>query len=424
MSGAAYSVVANNIYGTVTSSNATLKVLPALPRILVWSDEFDGTVINPNNWQRQGDIVRQQGYWMKEDSYLNGQGQLVLRVMQDPANGHYGSGALQGSFLRAFGYFEAKVKFPTQQGHWPAFWLMSNSEGQTNVIGGSAGAEIDIVEKAWLTDHLQQALHWNGYPPSPLAGSDGIQVTNVGVNDGGWHLFAVDWTSTNYAFYVDGTLTWSTNSGGVSQVPEYMMLTEEVGNFGAGPNAWGTGPITNALLPDYFLVEYARVYDTNLLVSPLIVTQPQSASVPAGSTATFTAGVTNNATLPISYTWWKLAPGTLTNAVASNQANAFSDSYTTPPLWAVSSGAEFYVVVTNVFGSTTSAIAAVTIPPARFDQPVFSNAANLLLTWSGGGILESATNPTGPWSVVTNAASPTAIPIEAAAPLRLFRVQQ
>lgn len=268
-----YSVAVSNDAGGAISSPATLRVLPALGRTPVWSDEFNGTTIDSNKWQQLGDYSRQQGYWLRQDSYLNGQGQLVLRVMQDQATGHFGAGAVQGNYQRAFGYFEAKVRFPTQQGHWCAFWLFTMSQGSTNVIGGADGCEIDIIEWAWLTDHIQHALHWDGYGAN--SGSAGLQVRNLGLDDGGWHIFGLDWTPTNYMFYVDGQETWRTNAGGVSQAPEYLMLTEEIGNFGTGPDAWGTGPISNALLPDYSLVDYVRVYESSLsapiLFSPFLL---------------------------------------------------------------------------------------------------------------------------------------------------------
>lgn len=263
MNGSLYSATVSNASGGTISGNATLRVLPALGRAVVWNDEFNGATLDTSKWQPQNYLRTPQfsppGYWVAQDAYVNGLGQLVLRTRYDPSNGHYCSGAVQGSYQRTFGYFEAKVKFPAQQGHWCAFWLFTMSQGSTNVIGGADGCEIDIMEKAWLTDHIQHALHWDGYS-GPLAGSAGQQVRNLGMNDGGWHLFALDWTPTNYAFYVDGTLTYSTNAGGVSQVPEYMMLTEEIGNYGTGPDVWGVGSITNAILPDYFLVDYVRVY--------------------------------------------------------------------------------------------------------------------------------------------------------------------
>lgn len=50
--------------------------------------------------------------------------------------------------------------------------------------------------------------------------------------------------------------TWTvcfTKAGGVSQVPEYLKLTEEIGEWG--------GDITKAQLPDFFEGDYVRVYE-------------------------------------------------------------------------------------------------------------------------------------------------------------------
>jgi hypothetical protein len=226
---------------------------------MVWHDEFDGDTINTKVWNNLGDMSRQQGYWIKKYSYLDSVGHLVLRV--DTAKGGYGAGGLstEGKYEKKFGYFESRVKFPTQQGHWCAFWLMTMSQG---TIGnqGTDGTEIDIMEKAWLTDHIQHALHWDGYGSN--SGSAGQQVTNKGMNDGGWHVFGVDWSTSEYVFYVDGQETWRTNAGGVCQVADFIHLTDEIGNFGTGADVWGTGPISAAQLPDFYYVDYVRVYDT------------------------------------------------------------------------------------------------------------------------------------------------------------------
>jgi hypothetical protein len=52
---------------------------------------------------------------------------------------------------------------------------------------------------------------------------------------------------------VDGKETWRSKAGGVCQVPEYILLSDEIG-------PWG-GDISEATLPDQFLVNYVRVYD-------------------------------------------------------------------------------------------------------------------------------------------------------------------
>jgi hypothetical protein len=52
---------------------------------------------------------------------------------------------------------------------------------------------------------------------------------------------------------VDGKEVWRSTAGGVSQEPEYVKLTEEIGKWG--------GDIRAARLPDTFEVDYVRVYD-------------------------------------------------------------------------------------------------------------------------------------------------------------------
>jgi beta-glucanase (GH16 family) len=229
---------------------------------LVWNDEFKGSQIDETKWERLGDFKRQQGFWVKEDSYLDGQGHLVLRVKKDSADRYTAGGVrTRDKYEHGFGYFEAKVKFPTQPGHWCAFWIMGHhvSPGPNE---GRDGTEIDIMEKAWLTDHVQHALHWGGYGKDHK--TTGHPVRNMGMNDGAWHVFGVNWTPTNYVFYVDGKESWRTNAGGVSQVPEYIKLTEEIGHFGKGADVWGTGPISEATLPDQYLIDYVRVYESKV----------------------------------------------------------------------------------------------------------------------------------------------------------------
>jgi beta-glucanase (GH16 family) len=68
----------------------------------------------------------------------------------------------------------------------------------------------------------------------------------------GFHDFALLWTPEEYTFFVDGQIVWRTKAGGVSQVPEFLKLTEEIGSWG--------GDITKTSLPDYFEVDYVRVY--------------------------------------------------------------------------------------------------------------------------------------------------------------------
>jgi len=216
---------------------------------LAWSDEFNGTKINESKWEILGDWTRRDGFWVKDDAYLDGKGNLILRTKKDGSRYTCGAVRTKNKFEHKFGYWVARCKFPEQQGHWPAFWLHTNSVGKVGNEGRD-GTEIDIMEKPWLEDKITQNLHWDGYGKEHKHA--GKSSTIPGLSDG-FHTFGLHWKPDEYVFYVDGKVTWRTSGGGVSQVPEYIKLTEEIGKWG--------GDITKAQLPDYFLADYVRVYD-------------------------------------------------------------------------------------------------------------------------------------------------------------------
>lgn len=217
---------------------------------MVWNDEFEGSIIDQNKWRVLGDEVRRDGWWVKSGSTVD-QGNLILSTKFNLINNRYESGAVDsfGKFEHKFGYYEAKIKFAKKVGHWGAFWLHT---WWVSTVGneGKDGTEIDIAEKPWTNDHIQQTLHWDGY------GADHkFEVNSIdwlGISDG-FHVFGLEWNPDEYIFYIDGKESWRTKGGGVSQVPEFIMLTDEVGTW--------IGNINKNELPDYMYVDYVRVYD-------------------------------------------------------------------------------------------------------------------------------------------------------------------
>jgi len=253
----AFCILVFALYSLLLFADAALaeeSFLPPLPGDktwkLAWSDEFEGTQIDASKWEILGDWKRRDGFWVKEDAYLDGKGNLIIRTKKD--GDRYTSGAVRtrGKFEHAFGYWVCRCRFPTQEGHWPAFWLMAGGVGSVG-DGGRDGTEIDIMEKPWREDKITQNLHWDGYGKAHKSAGSG-HITIPGVSQG-FHTFGLHWTPEEYVFYVDGKETWRSRAGGVSQVPEFMKLTEEIGKWG--------GDITKAKLPDTFVVDYVRVYD-------------------------------------------------------------------------------------------------------------------------------------------------------------------
>lgn len=227
-------------------------VLPAAPDgktwHLTWSDEFEGPHLDETKWNRLGDWKRRDGYWVQDDAYLSGHGTLILRTRQQGDRFTCGAVNTQGKFEHAFGYLVARCKLPTQPGHWPAFWIMGSGVSK---IGnqGRDGTEIDIIEVPWRDGRLTVNLHWDGYGKEHQSAGHRFSLPQVLE---GFHDFGLWWSREEYVFYVDGQEVWRSQAGGVCQVPEYLKLTEEIGTW--------AGDIRQAKLPDFFEVDFVRVY--------------------------------------------------------------------------------------------------------------------------------------------------------------------
>jgi beta-glucanase (GH16 family) len=231
-------------------TNAFLPPLPAGKEWkLIWNDEFDGPKLDETKWNRLGDWQRRDGFWVKEDAYLSGKGTLLLRTKKDGERFTCGAVNTQGKFEHAFGYYVARSKMPKQPGHWPAFWIMGSGVGKVGDEGRD-GTEIDIMEMPWRNGKVTFNLHWDGYGKEHK--STGTNTVMAALMEG-FHDYALLWTPEEYVFYVDGREVLRTKAGGVSQVPEFLKLTEEIGKWG--------GDIGKAQLPDYFEVDYVRVYE-------------------------------------------------------------------------------------------------------------------------------------------------------------------
>ena len=253
----AVALIALSVAGPIWSADEFLPPLPAGQRWqLAWSDEFEGDAVDQSKWEICGDWKRRDGYWVKEDAYVDGKGHLILRTKKDGDRYTCGAVRTRGKFEHRYGYWVCRCKFPEEPGHWPAFWLFAPGVGKIG-DGGRDGTEIDIMEKPWREDRTTQNLHWDGYGKEHQ--SAGTRFMVPGMSEG-FHTFGLLWTPEEYVFYVNGQETWRTAAGGVSQVPEYAKLTEEIGKWG--------GDITQAKLPDHFVVDYVRVYDVASATEP------------------------------------------------------------------------------------------------------------------------------------------------------------
>jgi beta-glucanase (GH16 family) len=216
---------------------------------MIWHDEFDGVTLDGTKWETPPDGPRHAGWWMSKAVSLDGRGHLVIQTSREGDRIIDGCVRTKDRFSHAFGYYVARVRLPREQGHWSAFWLFEGCHVQGSNWWN--GTEIDIFEKFWPNDEVQHTLFWDPVGKHQLQQWHST-VSVPGIREG-WHTFALWWTADAYIYYVDGKETWRINPGAISQVPQFIKLSDET-------DTW-CKDISKAKLPDEFLVDFVRVFD-------------------------------------------------------------------------------------------------------------------------------------------------------------------
>ena len=257
---------------------------------LVWSDEFDGDKLDKSKWTYNWwEIERKGGYW-HEDLVSVKDGNLVIsaQYFDEPLeNYHYdkwkdqinfdeykagwytGSISTVNLYEQKYGYFEVRCKLPAAYGLWSAFWMMNDKVH--NVDGsGKDGTEVDIFESFYYKDHwwgndcVVSGIHYDGYGEGHKGDSIGKTfIENDPYTE--YNTYGLEWNENEYIFYLNGVETGRLSTGGVSQNPEYLLLTVEFSgeNGVASGDRHGAGDIKKTPdenWPAEFVVDYVRCY--------------------------------------------------------------------------------------------------------------------------------------------------------------------
>lgn len=245
-----------------------------------FADEFDGTEVDTSLWWGPQNSIRRGGYWdTRMCEVYDGQLHMKTAYKPDGIDGNNKPGWYSAeletskSFKSTYGYYECRCKVPAGVGHWSAFWIYDSCV--CNVDGtGEDGAEIDIMESAfWKRPDTryttQHAIHIDGYGDAHQSETSGLyQIYGDPYNE--FHTYGLEWNEEYYIFYIDGVQTYRTKFGGTSKVPEYMILSVEIGCSGDSwtgvpGHSWAGDPIdTNEGGNDFtsdFVVDYVRYYE-------------------------------------------------------------------------------------------------------------------------------------------------------------------
>ncbi|MBR5234075.1 MAG: glycoside hydrolase family 16 protein [Clostridia bacterium] len=239
---------------------------------LTFSDEFEGELdrsVWSGHYQYGNKTESRKGsYW---NQYLaeTKDGNLVIPVvyleegMGGEGAGWYTAGVDTDSdspngFSQKFGYFECRCILPEGADVWSAFWLMN--DGVYEVDGsGRDGTEIDIFEsdgyEEILNRNISSNLHFDGYGDDhQKLGAKRFLIKNNPYEE--YNTYGLEWNEDEYIFYINGVETFRTSYGGVSQNPEYLILSVEMRGENGIPSQRENAPGEEA----QFVVDYVRVY--------------------------------------------------------------------------------------------------------------------------------------------------------------------
>ncbi|MEM6730454.1 MAG: glycoside hydrolase family 16 protein [Myxococcota bacterium] len=313
------------IIGTLIVAGATVgcssddeTLQPPIGFVQVFGDEFTGALgesPDPSKWTYDiGTGPNDSGWGNNELQYytddpenvsLDGDGNLVITARDVPVadRGSFGNRAYssariktQGLFEQEYGLFEARIRLPSGQGMWPAFWMLGDDIDE---VGWPRTGEIDIMEfNGGEATATSGALHGPGHNGANAIFAKYEERVDVEVvNDQGeteietelrefdeeFHVFAVEWDPSRITWSVDGNVFFIQNSAQVQAAAEtncegdliaggcdafstrdrwpydhpfFMLLNLAVG----GTFVQNQAPLPGSL-PQTLLIDYVRVFE-------------------------------------------------------------------------------------------------------------------------------------------------------------------
>lgn len=236
---------------------------------LTWSDEFDGTALNSNNWVYDigtgcpllcGWGNNELEYYTNSPNNVFLQdGSLIIETKKENIGGkEYSSGRINSSGKQSFkfGRIDIRAISPSGTGIWPALFMMP----QNNVYGTWPNSgEIDIMEvKGHDMKTAYQTVHYGPGPPSTFI-SKTYTLTTGNLNDS-FHVYSLEWTMDTLRLLVDDVevnkVTRNDLSGRTYPFNEnffFILCTAVGGNFPGAPD-------DNSTYPQCLIVDYVRVF--------------------------------------------------------------------------------------------------------------------------------------------------------------------
>ncbi|MCU0435318.1 MAG: family 16 glycosylhydrolase [Bacteroidia bacterium] len=280
---------------------------------LIFEDQFNGTDLNNNVWERDGNLMGTDHACLKEENVTIANGYCYITTKSEPgctcnivhswvppnieygATRNYTTGGITSKMLFGPGRFEVRCKVPWIMGVWPAFWLLGGQSHESATY-----QEIDVFEM--IQDDPASGCSYNngcndpqgqGYQLPDDASKriistyhyfDGIggydnrcqyqKCYNTGVQlNNDFHIYALEWDADELRWYFDGILIAQEKRFFTQYNVAYYKQTNFPNPLAPMHIKVGTGPkhytpmnnmqvcqTLTSVLPSDFIVDYVRVY--------------------------------------------------------------------------------------------------------------------------------------------------------------------
>eukprot|EP00928_Gymnodinium_smaydae_P096846 TRINITY_DN8635_c0_g1_i3.p1 TRINITY_DN8635_c0_g1~~TRINITY_DN8635_c0_g1_i3.p1 ORF type:complete len:564 (-),score=62.18 TRINITY_DN8635_c0_g1_i3:280-1875(-) len=175
----------------------------------VWSDEFDGDLVNESRWtlidsgSGNGNKEKQWYTTRPENARVENGVLTIVGKRESYRHKHFTSAKLLTKGKGDWGpghRIEVRARLPLGGGTWPAIWMMPTDY---NYGGWPDSGEIDIMEalgrshgKVFGTIHTGAYNHMKGTHKGKSFYTDFSE----------WHTYALDWEEDKLSWYADGNL--------------------------------------------------------------------------------------------------------------------------------------------------------------------------------------------------------------------------
>ncbi len=230
---------------------------------LVWSDEFDGTELNEEDWNYElGTGINGWGnfeaqHYRKENTSLV-EGNLVIEAKRELfSSSLYTSSRLSTQGKREFKYgrIDVRAAMPFGNGMWPAIWMLGANFGE---VGWPKCGEIDIMEMfgAQGNNKVLGTVHWDN--AGDYANFGGSTTLGLGNLKDEYHVYSIAWDEELIRWYFDDQQFHA-----IDITPEELSEFREeffmIINLAIGGDK-GAGDPANTSFPQWMIVDYVRVF--------------------------------------------------------------------------------------------------------------------------------------------------------------------